>query len=311
MTILKMISRNLTTIWGIIKMDEKTYHLNDRTGKYQNLAQVKRQHQYFGLPGEFKTRLPQEIIFPNMVSGRVDEYYYTNEGLLIDFEEESGPIITDTKKKYGKYVVFAAFWYNDGEIYLVVLCHQDPGKTEEIYEYRPSLLIKIHYIYISQDTLWDKYDNLINKIEQKIELTDMESLDMAFICKFISKEYAPYVTETLANIYKDAIINDKLLKMDVGVILGGMILKNIENIHKQNKLLEMINMRHIESELDKIVYDEYGDKLDAKDKEIEILSNDKKVLSDNNKALSDKNKKLSEINKGYGKVLLNYQILKT
>ena len=31
----------------------------------------------------------------------------------------------------------------------------------------------------------------------------------------------------------------------------------------------MIDMRHIENELHKLVYDEYGDILDAKDKEIE------------------------------------------
>ena len=61
----------------------------------------------------------------------------------------------------------------------------------------------------------------------------------------------------------------------------------------------MINMRHIESELDKIVYDEYGDELDAKDKEIELLSNDNKALSDKNKALIDNNNALSEINNVY------------
>ena len=64
----------------------------------------------------------------------------------------------------------------------------------------------------------------------------------------------------------------------------------------------MINMRHIESELDKIVYDEYGDELDAKDKEIELLSNDNKALSDNNKALIDDNKALIDDNKALSEI---------
>lgn len=49
---------------------DNIHHLNDRTLKYLVLAQSKRLHQYLGLPGEFKTRLPQEVIFPNMESGR-------------------------------------------------------------------------------------------------------------------------------------------------------------------------------------------------------------------------------------------------
>ena len=54
------------------------YHLNDRTMKYLSMAQAKRQHQYLGLPGNFKTRLPQEVVFPNMDIGRADEYYLTD-----------------------------------------------------------------------------------------------------------------------------------------------------------------------------------------------------------------------------------------
>ena len=45
-------------------------------------------------------------------------------------------------------------------------------------------------------------------------------------------------------------------------------------------------MRHIENELHKLVYDEYGDILDAKDKEIE----------EKNKKLETQNKKLENLN---------------
>ena len=53
--------------------ERKIYHLNDRTMKYLSLAQTKRQHQYLGLPGEFKTRVPTEIVYPDMTLGRADE----------------------------------------------------------------------------------------------------------------------------------------------------------------------------------------------------------------------------------------------
>ena len=62
--------------------EKEIYHLNDRTMKYLTLAQTKRQHQYLGLPGEFKTRLPQEVVFPDLDFGRADEYYLNDEDLI-------------------------------------------------------------------------------------------------------------------------------------------------------------------------------------------------------------------------------------
>lgn len=279
--------------------EKQVYQLNDRTLKYQTLAQTKRLHQYLGLPGEFKTRLPQEIVFPNMDFGRADEYYITKEGLLVNFEEESGNITEKTKEKFSKYVIFASYRYM-GKLYLAVLCHQNPNKNCECYEYSPSVHIKIYYYYFSQNELWKKYENIINKVKQKEELTDTEALDIAFISKFMLKEHAPSVIELLAKVFKKAIIKDKLLKMDIGVILGGMILKHITSNRKQNKLLGLIGMRHIENEIDKLVYDEYGDKLDEKDKEIEKMDNELKTkdneLKTKNDELKTKDKKIDELN---------------
>ncbi len=89
--------------------------------------------------------------------------------------------------------------------------------------------------------------------------------------------------------------------MDVGVILGGMILKHITSKTKQNKLLELIGMRHIENEIDKLVYDEYGDILDEKDKEIEKMDNELKTkdkkIDELNQTNEEYKNKLKELNK--------------
>ena len=279
--------------------EKEIYHLNDRTMKYMTLAQTKRQHQYLGLPGEFKTRLPQEIVFPNLDFGRADEYYLNDEGLLINLEEESGDITNKTLDKFAKYVIFASYRYN-GKVYLMVICHKDPKKDFEYYRYSPSLYIKVHYFFISQEEFWVKYENVISKVKQKEELTEMEALDIAFISKFISKENAPQVIETLTKVFKHAKIEDKLLKMDVGVILGGMILKHYEGIEKQTKLMGMINMRHIEREIDKLVYDEYGDILDKKDEEIEAkeeeIKTQAKEINSKNEEINSKNEEINSKN---------------
>ena len=254
--------------------------------KYLSMAQAKRQHQYLGLPGNFKTRLPQEVVFPNMDIGRADEYYLTDNDLLINLEEESGHVTGKTLKKFSKYIIFAADRFNKN-VYLAVVCHKNPNKSVEYYQHSPSVIIKVHYYYFKQNHLWSKYENLINKVRYNEELTESETLDIAFVSKFISKKHILQVIETLIKVFNNAIIDDKVLKMDVGVILGAMILKHVNNIKKQNKLLRDLNMGQFESELHELVYDEFGDVLDKKDEEIEAKD----------KELGQKDKEIEELSK--------------
>ncbi len=269
--------------------------------KYLSLAQTKRQHQYLGLPGEFKTRMPTEIVYPNMTIGRADELYCTNEHMLIDLEEESGHITEKTHLKFAKYMIFEGYRYTPN-IYLGVICQKDPKKEFEYFQVSPSICIKVHYHYISQEKLWEKYQNINNKVKQKERLTESEALDIAFVSKFISSKYAPEIIESLTLSFKIAIINDRALKLDVGVILGGMILKRITNTDKQNRLLRRINMKQMENEIDKLVYDEYGDMLNKKDKKIEKQANEIKTqaneitkLNNTNQEYKNKLKQLNEL----------------
>jgi len=261
--------------------------------KYQSFAQSRRQHQYLNLPGEFKSRLPQEMVFTDMTSARADELYCNDENLLIDLEEESDYLDSESFNKFAKYVIFIAYWYLKRKPYLGVICHKKPKKESELFEYAPSLYIRLHYIYFDQKVLWEKYENIINKVKHNKKLTDMEALDIAFTSKFISKKDAPYVVEKLCEVFKDAKIEDKVLKLDVKVILSGMILKHIESEKKQYRLMEMIGMRKIKNELDELVYEEYGDKLDEKDQEIE---NKEKTIITQAKTIKTKNNELKTKN---------------
>ena len=270
-------------------MEKKKFtHLNDRTRKYESAAQASRQHQYFGLPGEFKTRYPQEIVFPNMETGRMDELYSTDQGMLIDLEEESNPITEKTLQKFGRYVIFVSFMYSIN-VYLAVICHTNPKKLEECYQLSPTVFIRVHYCYIGQNELWDKYDNIISKVQHNIELSDIEALDIAFISKFISKEYAQNVTKSLITLFNNAVIPDRKLKIDVAAILGATIRKHFPDEKTQNRLLEKINMKEYESEMEKIIYEEFGDALYEKDEEIESLS---KTIKKQSKELESQTREL-------------------
>jgi predicted ribosome quality control (RQC) complex YloA/Tae2 family protein len=82
--------------------------------------------------------------------------------------------------------------------------------------------------------------------------------------------------------------------MDVGVIIGAMILKNIENVNTKNRLLQVIDMKTFESEIQKLVYDEFGDELEQKDKEIEQKENE---LEQKDKEIEQKENEISKLTK--------------
>ena len=298
--------------------DKKIYQINDRTMKYKSLILNKHQHRYLKLPGEFEVRYPQEIVFPNMDAGRADEFYSTVEGLMINLEEESGDITEKVLEKISNYVVFADFMYSK-KPYSVIICHKDPKKLFEYYERSPSIIIKVHYIYIPQEILWIKYENLIKKIEQKVELSINESLDIAFIPKFISKENGQYVTESLAKAFKSVKLNKKILKRDIGVLLGAMILKHFEDEEKINELMEDINMKQIENEIKIIAREEYKEEFDKIEKEKLELKNENKELINKNGELETKNgeykrrikqlKEMKDLNTPEAKKIINSLVM--
>ena len=119
----------------------------------------------------------------------------------------------------------------------------------------------------------------------------MESLDIAFIARFTPKKDVPKVLESLCEIFKKSIISDKVLKLDV---ISGMVLKHVTSKNKQEKLMRMIGMRKIENELDELVYEQYGDELDAKDKQLEESAKIIKSKDDQLKSYQKLIKKLDD-----------------
>ena len=128
----------------------------------------------------------------------------------------------------------------------------------------------------------------------------MEALDMAFVAKFISKKHAPIIVESLVNIFNDAIIDDELLKTDVGVILGGMIQKHFKSIEKQNRLMEKINMRQINNFIEELVYNEFGEVLDKRDEKIEAqaqeIESNKKEIEFRDAEIESKDAEIDKLN---------------
>lgn len=267
---------------------KKPFHTNDATIKYSSMATRKRQHQYFSLPGQYFRRYPTEVVLRNMETGRMDELYSILEKMLINLEEESGDVSEETLKKFSKYKTFASFIYAMPVI-TVVICHKDPKNFPKEYENSPTDILRPIYIYFTQKVLWEKYENIINKVNQNIELSDNEALDIAFIPRFISKKDGKFICETFAKLFKDANIPDHELKRDVAVILMTMILTHVPDEKEQNELLEVMEMDVYKDDMEELVYSVYQDELTKKDQEIKQKDN----------TIQQKDKEIKEIKKDY------------
>lgn len=283
-------------------MTEEIYHLNDKTMKYIAMAQIRLLHKYLGLPGEYISSYPNEVVLPNMESGRADAFYAVSGNMLINLEEESSTINERTLQKFAKYMIFGNFIHHR-MVYAAVISNKNPKNFPKEYKITPTNILKPKYIYFEENELWEKYENLINKIKQKDVLSEMEALDIAFIPKFISKKNSSKVTETLAVNFKNANIKEKQLKTDVGIILGAMILKNILDKEKQQKLMEMIGMdQGLKNDIQIILkeeIEEINEKLAKKDEEIReknVEINEKNVeINEKNVEINEKTEELDKI----------------
>ena len=80
-------------------------------------------------------------------------------------------------------------------------------------------------IYFLTEELHAKHENLINKVQHNVKLIEMETLDMAFISKFIPKNEAENMVKSLADLFSRAKIEDKKLEIEVAAILKARYLK--------------------------------------------------------------------------------------
>ena len=108
----------------------------------------------------------------------------------------------------------------------------------------------------------------------------------------LQKKDVEKLINSLADLFGDVIIEDLKLKVDVAVILSGMILKHISDVDEQIKLLEMVDMRQYIDIMEELVYDKYGDQLKEIDDQLKEKDSQLKEIDDQ---LKEKDSQLKEI----------------
>ena len=122
-------------------------------------------------------------------------------------------------------------------------------------------------------------------------------MDIAFVAKFISKEYGQFITESLAKSFRYAKLNEEIPKRDIGVLLGAMILKHFDDNKKIDELMEVIDMKQINEEIRIITREEFADEFEKIEKEKREMKNENIEIKNENKEIKNENKEIKNENK--------------
>lgn len=237
--------------------------ISDMSFKYSQMKLTQRLHEWLGLKGKYSATYPTEVITKDMENLRMDGLYKVIEDMLVNLEAQSTPVKEKELKRFWKYRVWCEQTYGL-PVLTVIICTADPDKCLKYLEITESDIIKPLYIFFSEKEVSKKYNNLMNKINNNEKLSDLEALDIAFLPLIAPSKKASRITEEMCEILKNDKNIDKNLKIDIAFILQLMIFKNIDDPQKREKLLEMIDMAHIDNDMCRLVREFYGDEIDEK-----------------------------------------------
>ncbi len=108
--------------------------------------------------------------------------------------------------------------------------------------------------------------------------------------------------------FKEAKIEDKRLRIDIGSILGAMIKRNIDDETKQNKLLEMIGMNQIKNDIRAVFKDEF---MEIEEENLKLRQEKEELKQERNnmKNKLQELKNMDDLNTPQAKELINSLIL--
>ncbi len=252
-------------------LTKTVYQSNDLSFKYGLMIMNKHLHKYLKLDGEYEISYPTEVITRDMRNLRMDSLYKAGE-YLYNVEAQSTPVSLKDMKRFADYRIFVEYMYNLG-VNTIIIITVDPKTSLDEYNVSKTDILRPSYKYCPKKKLMKKFKNVIDKVENKKELSIDESLDIAFLPLFAPPQEAQMITEKMCElIRKDNNIKYEL-KRDITFILQIMIFKNFRDYEKRKELLEEINMRQFDSDLEIIAYEIYGDEIEDKKETIKQQNN--------------------------------------
>ena len=285
-------------------LTRKIYQTSDISFKYAIAVLNKHLHKYLKLKDHYVVSYPTEVITRDMRNLRMDSLYKTNTRLN-NIESQSTQVGMKEMRRFADYRIFAEYIYNL-PVETIVLMTVDPKNSLKEYKISETDIIRPIYIYFPKEEVIKRFKNVTDKIENNETLTEEETLDIAFLPLFAAKENSQEITEKMCRLIKKHDHIDYELKREISFILQIMVFKYFEDSEKREELLEVINMKQYDSDLEMIAYEIYGEDMEEqkeiiKQQSADLKQKDKTLkqqsadLKQKNNAIQERNELLKEI----------------
>ena len=264
---------------------------------------------YLNLPGNYVKRHDKEFIGVTGTKYQLDSLFQSIcknedifEDLIINLEHQSSHVSWDKLKNINMYSVLASYFFAHPTVSIVLTDVDSYDKSMKEYRIEDDIVHKPRYIYFSIDEINEKIKNLNEKHDLNETLSDMESMDLAFLPIMVPEHMRKEIVEKLANLFKDLKIENEIIVAIISQVLNLMIHYFFEG----DKLIELkgrIKMGFEESEeklLDARIneFNELNDKLHLSQEETKKANKERDdALSETKKANKERDDALSETKK--------------
>lgn len=203
-------------------------------------------HENLNVPGIFrrksnvKVQLNDGTILEMDASYTIDpDFKIVFEPMIVNLEHQSTPVNKDKIKTISSYSLQQI---HDEKLppLSVIVSHIDEKEHVQTFQRTPSFITKLYFITLDEKDIEKRLNNLTNKINQQIELTDNDALDLGIIALFAPRHKAKKITEKVIKLFNK--ISNKLSKKMQLTIYTVLYVLTDAYCDEENEFRRMINM---------------------------------------------------------------------
>ena len=242
----------------------------DKSFRFIGTQYGKDLHINLEVPGKFIRLLQNDVVTHNNLNLRMDllelagpDNISIHENTVINLEHQSTLLDQKKLKVIADYKDYSKCRHHLPVLSIVVTPH-DPENQQKRYESTKSDITQPQFIYIDDNEIKIRLNNLENKIINNCEINNFEVLDFAIIAIFV-KQNKNEILEKLCNLYKDAKQIKGPIRNNLSIVLDWMVKTHFKG--NKEKILELKGMFSEELETArngmKIYYEEEFAKINA------------------------------------------------
>ena len=264
------------------------HNANDVTIVYLIDVMPEKIHKWLNLPGIFVKNFPTRFIKKDGSEREMDWLMLVKpdnktlfQPILINVEFQSSRVNKDKIKAMCEYKDYSKTYYGYPVLTIVVITSGFDSSEKEYCEVTTDVF-RPQYIYMDDDEVIEKLNNIERKTLNHETLSDNDAIDMVFLPMFASRKLAESVTEKIVRLFKCDQSIDGSFRNDIGFALSLMVRKYFDLTPKGKELLEMMNpevtnmrMRNV---IDyEIAYAIKAHEQELKEKEEELAKKDNEI----------------------------------